>query len=104
MPPLTELQKKIEAYIKLTAQIKQLEAEQILLQRDICDMSPFKVGQKVEISEDEYYGSDMTKQVLFISKVIFVGKFKYRFNRVKKDGTMSSQSAGFYLPKNIKSI
>src|SRR4051812_1184195 len=82
------------------ARLDKDSARQMFLQTN----AEFKVGDKVRVyHEQRDWGKSKVTEVLkgeaFISEVedkYFSGSVNYQFAKVKKDGTMSGQSAGVY--------
>jgi len=78
----------------------------------IIENSHFNIGDKVAVIWEA--NSDWNKKqvpekrvVVFVSKIedkYFTGEIRYDFVKVKKDGTMSAQSAGLYGYKRIELI
>lgn len=64
--------------------------------------APFKVGDRVIVTV-----YDGRKETCFISGVAFdnwrkSNYLRYKFNKIKKDGTMSGQSASMFSPTKIE--
>ena len=92
---ISEIEK--EAFEKTTP----LKREFKEVKRLIIENHEIKVDDKVEV---EIYNG--TKKIAFVSEVDlhYNFAFKYGFNAVKKDGTMSKQSSGIWSFKTIKKI
>lgn len=75
------------------SQITQLQREVRDTISKLKDLTPFKVGGKVKVT------SGRTIKVCFVSGVESHWRapyWEYAFKGIKKDGTMSQQSAGIY--------
>lgn len=104
---LEELKKQIEA---IEAQIAELNINKEELQKQYIATLPYKVGDLVEVKVRDFSLSNTpdvfkTYQV-YISWIGFQWSkyFRIKFKKVKKDGTMSGQSASIYYYESIQVI
>jgi hypothetical protein len=88
---LKRIQDKISQITKLEREIADTKAE-------LKNLTPLKVGSKVLVDGDiECYIADVEWEY---SKP----HWKYKFNKIRKDGTMSGQSVGIYRYNSVELI
>jgi hypothetical protein len=90
-------------------QIDKLKEEISDLRKNLINITPFTKGEKVKVIQlrNKFYKEDKDKEIeCFITGVDYTwGKtLKYQFNKIKKDGTISAQSAGIYGYDKIEKI
>lgn len=94
------LEQTLEEIKEKSEQVYQLRREIDDLKGNLKNLTPFKVGDKVLVKV-----SDLKEQEAFIRDVEYVGyeveKYKYTFNDVKQDGTMSGRGAGIYSYEKV---
>ena len=84
---------------ELTAKMKEMRQEVDSIRAIYLAGSPFKVGDKVRATH--YPGKSV---LCYIARVYEVGgEYRYEFNKMKKDGSMSMQSAGI-LANNAEKV
>lgn len=90
-------------YDDYNSQIINLQKKIMDLKAEYIEHSPVKVGDKVEVTQ---HGKTSKTTICFVSSVEVGrnGDYDYCFAKVKKDGTMSGQSAGIYYADSIKLI
>lgn len=81
------------------SQVIQLEKEIEDIKSKLIELTELKYGDKVKVTTKDWE-KNIEKTICYISGCEYKGyakdKIKYRFNKEKKDGTMSHQSAGIY--------
>jgi predicted 3-demethylubiquinone-9 3-methyltransferase (glyoxalase superfamily) len=94
----------IKAINDRQSQIGQLSTEIKTLKEQLIELSEFKVGDKVRIGKKNGFKNSIEYTECFISEVYigYKNKIDYKFSKMKKDGTMSGQSAGIYSFDSIE--
>lgn len=86
-------------------QIDKLKNEASELIKQLPELTPFKVGDKVKVTNE---WKNPKETICFISEVEYRSwthdRIEYHFSKIKKDGTMSQQSAGIYSYDKIEKI
>lgn len=80
------------------SQIGNLQKQISDLKQQIKDQAEFKVGDFVRVGRKSGFSGEWVYHNVFVSDIEFSYDYRpiYRFNKVKKDGTMSGQSASLY--------
>jgi hypothetical protein len=85
------------------SQITNLQKEIRETKAALKNITPYKIGDKVRVD----WGTN-TSEDCYIADVHYNSYHKdlyeYKFNKIKKDGTMSQQSAGIYRYSNVTLI
>lgn len=95
MEQIEQLKQRI---LNKTKEICNLAIEVNTLKEELIKLSPFQIGDKVEVDQGREYSRSNQIQIVYINQISLDSelRFEYKFSKPKKDGSYGEQGTGIY--------